>query len=80
MFGVKAKEFSFTVIEFKSIQRHPSPYISDACLEARDGISTVIFIVRAVACQVELGVVGIEVEVGRVGPDNVTNGGGINAE
>ena len=80
VFGVKAKEFYLALIKFQSIQRHPSPYICDACLQSGNSLSAVKVIFRAVTCQVELCVISIEVKVGGVGPDNVANGSGVDAK
>ena len=78
MIGVKAKEFCLAVIKLQSVQRHPLSYICNACLQSGNNLSAVKVIVRAVTCQIELCVLNVEVEVGGVGPDNVTNGSGVN--
>ena len=48
-------------------------YISDACLEAGNSLSRFEVIVKVVTCQVDICVMGTEVNVGRVGLDNVTD-------
>ena len=55
-------------------------YISDACLQVGNSLSTVKVTVRAVTCQVELCVVSIDVKVGGVGPDDVANGSGVDTK
>ena len=70
---MEGQEFSFPIVKFQTILKHPAPYISDACFKMGQGQLLGSRITGSLTGKVYLGIICIQGETSVMRSDDISN-------